>query len=145
MDLIEKLSKAGGFEDTLSYVSLPGLSHVHDVAGVPPKVYGANEGRQRGVTLQENPKMGRSSLIKVFDKLAAVGVRNILRLHVDDSQSPAHTDASIERAIQGRDYFAKESSGENRNESIDVELWYIKSLLFIPCLHCHISALTTGS
>ena len=100
------------------------LSHVQDKASTTSKAYSANESKQREGTPQENPMIGRSSLITVFDKLASVQVRNILRLHVDDRDTPAHTDAAIERAIRGRDYFSSENG---RKEAIGVELWYFSS------------------
>ena len=126
-ELIEKLS-ASGFEDTLSYVNIPVLAYIQDKASTSTQVtkpHGANERRQRdGGSQQENPCLGRSSLITVFDKLASVNVRNILRLHVEDRDLnvPAHTDAAIERAILGREIFG---SGNTREEAIKVELWYV--------------------
>jgi hypothetical protein len=123
VDLVEKLSKAGGFEDTLSYVNLPALSHISDKTGTPSaEPYNPNERRQRSAQEknQGNSKPGRSSLISVFDKLAEKNVSNILRLHVDDFDTPAHSDAAIERAIRGRDSFSIES---RRNGAIDIETW----------------------
>lgn len=123
VDLIEKLSKAGGFEDTLSYVNLPALSHISDKPGGSTKAYNPNEGRQRGShDSKDNPKLGRSSLVSVFDELAGKGVCNILRLHVEDLDVPAHTDAAIERAIRGRDSF---SLGSRRASAIEIETWYV--------------------
>ena len=124
VDLIGKLSKAGGFEDTLSYVYLPVLSSVYekaDASRFDGRRYGANERRQRGRTANENQATGRSALISVFDKLASVNVRTILRLHVDDRDNLSHSDAAIERAVRGRDFF---SLGHSRNEPIHVEHWY---------------------
>ncbi|KAM0520616.1 hypothetical protein ACHAPE_003013 [Trichoderma viride] len=123
VDLIEKLSKAGGSEDTLSYVNLPTLMTTHEKAAVSVsehKVYSSNEKRPRGGAHQENPKIGRSTLISVFDKLASVGIRHILRLHVDDREGVPHTDAAIERAIRGADSF---SLGKTREKAIKVESW----------------------
>ncbi|OAG40477.1 hypothetical protein AYO21_05377 [Fonsecaea monophora] len=116
-DLIEKLS-ASKFEDTLSYVNIPALSHVQDKASTP---------KQDGGSQQENPCLGHSSLVSVFDKLVSVDVRNILRLHVEDRDPdvPAHTDAAIERAILGQEFFG---SGNTRKEAIKVELWDWKKI-----------------
>lgn len=125
VDLIEKLSKAGGFEDTLSYVNLPRLSTIHEKASASKsdsRTYNSNEKRQRGGAYQENPKLGRSALISVFDKLVSVNISHILRLQVDDREGLPHTDAAIERAIRGRDSF---SLGNARKEAIKVESWYV--------------------
>lgn len=129
-DLIEKLSRAGGFEDALSYVNLPFLNHISDNSSASTKPYNSNEGRQR-ITQdgpQENPKIGRTSLVSVFDKLAEKGISHILRLMVDDMETPSHTDGAIERAIRGRDSF---SLGTRRNTAIEIETWYV-SLLDTP-------------
>ena len=123
INLIESLASGGGFEDTLSYVSLPVLSSYYDKpnpSSSENKSYGANEGRQRGVELQGGQTIGRSALIRVFDKLASLKIRNILRLHVDDRDGIPHTDAAIERAIRGRDRFGLENG---RSDAIHVETW----------------------
>ncbi|KAL9473840.1 hypothetical protein ACSS6W_008220 [Trichoderma asperelloides] len=123
VDLIEKLSNAGGFEDTLSYVNLPILMTIHEKASGSKsdnRGYNSNEKRQRGGAHQENPKLGRSALISVFDKLVSVNIRHILRLHVDDREGLPHTDAAIERAIRGLDSF---SLGNTRREAIKIESW----------------------
>lgn len=127
VELIDRLWKAGGFENTLSYVNLPILSTIHEKSSASKadkldgRGYNSNEKRQRRGASQENPTLGRSALISVFDKLVSVNVRKILRLHVDDRGTLPHTDAAIERAIRGRDSF---SLGHTRNESIEVEHWY---------------------
>ncbi|KAL6790254.1 hypothetical protein GGI42DRAFT_218651 [Trichoderma sp. SZMC 28013] len=123
VDLIEKLSKAGGFEDTLSYVNLPILTTIHEKSSASKsdnRGYSSNEKRQRGGAHQENPKLGRSALISVFDKLVSVNIRHILRLQVDDREGLPHTDAAIERAIRGQDSF---SLGNTRKEEIKIESW----------------------
>ncbi|KAL7928909.1 hypothetical protein V8C35DRAFT_316826 [Trichoderma chlorosporum] len=122
VDLIEKLSKAGGFEDTLSYVNLPILSTIHrkTTAKSEQKTYNSNEKRQRGGGQQENPNLGRNALISVFDTLVSAKVRRILRLQVEDRDSLPHTDASIERAIRGKDSL---SLGDDRDEAIKIEYW----------------------
>ncbi|KAL6695387.1 hypothetical protein J3F84DRAFT_408366 [Trichoderma pleuroticola] len=123
VDLIEKLSKAGGFEDTLSYVNLPILTTIHEKSSASKsdnRGYSSNEKRQRGGAHQENPKLGRSALISVFDKLVSVNIRHILRLQVDDREGLPHTDAAIERAIRGQDSFGL---GNTRKEEIKIESW----------------------
>jgi hypothetical protein len=116
IDLIEKLSNAGGFEDTLAYVNLPTLS-------IPPDESGRRSAHSKEDTRQQRgDALGRNALVKVFDKLAAVNVRRILRLHVDDADEVPHTDAAIERAIRGCDSC---SPGEAKRQAIVVELWYV--------------------
>ena len=116
------------FEDTLSYVNIPVLNHIQDKVSTfnqETKPHGANEGRQRDRgSQQENPCLGRRSLIDVFDKLRSMNVRNILRLHVEerDPGVPAHAGAAIERAIRGQERLKKVECG---NEAIKVELWYV--------------------
>lgn len=129
VDLIEKLSKAGGFEDTLSYVNLPILTTIHEKSSASKsdnRGYSSNEKRQRGGAHQENPKLGRSALISVFDKLVSVNIRHILRLQVDDREGLPHTDAAIERAIRGQDSFGL---GNTRKEEIKIESWYVNIAL----------------
>lgn len=140
VDLIEKLSNAGGFEDTLSYVDLPILMTIHEKASGSKsdnRGYNSNEKRQRGGAHQENPKLGRSALIIVFDKLVSVNIRHIPRLHVDDREGLPHTDAAIERAIRGLNSF---SLGNTRREAIKIEPWYVLYLSAIPAIPICFSA-----
>ncbi|KAI8960596.1 hypothetical protein F5Y11DRAFT_329178 [Daldinia sp. FL1419] len=113
----------GGFNDTLAYVYLPIVLHIQEGTDSSPKSIGKsypmNQGLARKSNTTENPYMGRSSLIEVFDKLYTAGVRNILRLHVEDSDSPSHTDAAIEKALQGRDSL----EGNLKSRPILVETW----------------------
>ncbi|KAJ8119714.1 hypothetical protein ONZ43_g3397 [Nemania bipapillata] len=124
VSLIEKLSRAGGFEDTLSHVKLPSLDYLTDSLNTSTSnSYISNERRSRDSydKAQAVPQEeGRRSLIPVFDMLAKNNIRTILRLHVDDLASPAHTDAAIERAIRGRDAF---SLTDQRPSEIHIETW----------------------
>lgn len=114
----------GGFQDTLGYVCIPGLEQAAPGKSPGSKAYGTNR------RVLENPKMGRSNLVGVFDKLSSCGVTRILRLQVDDLEGPSHTDSAIEMALWGRESFASEhqtqASLQPRNSahpSILVETW----------------------
>lgn len=72
--------------------------------------------------LPENPEIGRTELVKVFNKLRELEVKSILRLYVEDRQSPSHSDAAIEKALQGRESTA-EGSGVTSSRPIAVETW----------------------
>lgn len=120
------LEKPGGFEDTLSYVKLPVLSYTaaSSTGGSDSTtaIYAANKTRQRDND-QEEKLMGRNSVVAVLDKLAQVGVRTILQLHVEeDSKTPPHTDAAIERAVRGQDSLIPTNKREK--DGIAVETWY---------------------
>jgi hypothetical protein len=125
--LINMLAAPGGFEDTLSYVSLPVLSYTSDLttnSGLISKTYGANQGRQRDTDGHEEKTIGRNSVVVVFDKLAEIGVRHVLKLIVaEDVKSPPHTDAAIERAVTGRDPSAPHKM--RQEGGIDIEIWYV--------------------
>jgi hypothetical protein len=137
VNLIEKLSRAGGFEDTLSYVNLPFLNHLTDSSNSPiSKSYTSNERRSRlsdDKAQPVRPDGGRSSLISVFDKLSANKVHTILRLHVNDLNPPAHTDAAIERAIRGQDTF---SLTVPRPLAINIETWCVVPIKSSSKLAC---------
>lgn len=119
------LDKPGGFEDTLSYVSLPVLSYSSD--SIPgsnsnAKSYDSNERRRRDTSGNEDKLMGRNSAVAVFDRLADAGVRSILSLTVEeDPKSPPHTDGSIERAVRGEDSLSPDN--KRQGPSIAVEAW----------------------
>ncbi|KAL5003235.1 hypothetical protein BDV10DRAFT_201119 [Aspergillus recurvatus] len=118
--LIEKVSRAGGFEDTLSYVRIPQLASEAQNGPKGHKQNVANDKRllNRGPT--DRQLKGRDTLIKVFDKLVEVNVRKILRLEVEDNADEwAHTDTAIEQAIRG---YTPYSSGERR-ESLEIAEW----------------------
>lgn len=126
--LINMLSQPGGFEDTLSYVYIPRLNQDEgkmadqDSTSKPPV---ANQGRQRTSKPDESLSKGRDSLVEVFDTLARVGVRNILHLQVDDMYENGlyHSDAAIERSIQGVDNPYLYTDVKRAEGSIDIETW----------------------
>lgn len=113
----------GGFGETLAYVYLPIVSHtpqIETVDSTKPKMYGSNEGKLRQKKpKKENPSQGRTALVSVFTKLYDEGVRNILRLHVEDREPPHHTDVAIETALRGSDSI----SGVTARDAISVETW----------------------
>ncbi|ROV88757.1 hypothetical protein VMCG_10053 [Cytospora schulzeri] len=122
--LIRMLASPGGFEDTLSYVCVPALSHIpEDIArsGPTSQTYTANQGRQRESDSQDEKPKGRDSAVICFDELARAGVRNILHLVVEDMKSPPHTDAAIERAIRGED--SRVPKNRRREDGFEVEIW----------------------
>lgn len=127
-DLILMLAAPGGFEDTLSYVKLPVLDYTPEIIAPSSRLhlstYGANQSRHRGTDAQEENPLGRSSAVAIFDKLAQVGVRHVLRVVVEeDMRSSPHTDASIERAISGQDSMV--SNNRRTEPGIDIEVWYV--------------------
>lgn len=135
--LIRKLTHAGGFEDTLSYVRIPQLS---EPDGLPEPVIRANLANEsRGSHSASDSKKAlvrRDPLISVFDELAVAGVRRILRLQVEDNSDVlAHSDTAIERAIKGPDSRDEPASTSTRTEPLNIETWY-----FSPS---HVSIWTT--
>lgn len=120
------LANPGRFEDTLSYVSLPVLTYTSDnsenSSSATSRSYDANQRRQRGNGEQEKNTTGRNSVVAVLDKLAESGVRKIIRLSVEeDSDSPPHTDAAIERAVRGVDSLVPDN--KRNDPQIAVEIW----------------------
>lgn len=119
--LIKQVSQVGGFEDTLSYVRIPPLAS--ETQSIPQKQRQnvANEKRPlKSGSVGEDPK-GRNTLFEVFDALVEVGVRKILRLHVEDNVDEwAHTDSAIERAIKGS---YRLSTERPRSDALEVEEW----------------------
>ncbi|OJJ43666.1 hypothetical protein ASPZODRAFT_154494 [Penicilliopsis zonata CBS 506.65] len=106
--LIRRLGKAGGFEDTLSYVKIPLLSEPYWLPEQMIKANGANAANdkrpRKSTPGQDKSLLGRNALVAIFDELAAANVRTILRLQVEDNGDElAHSDTAIERAIKGRD------------------------------------------
>lgn len=124
--LIDRMS-IGGFGDTLAYVYLPIVQHSQDseLSTAKPankKSYTMNKSVARqnnALAAAENPKVGRTSLVRVFDKLYEAGVKRILRLQVDDWESLSHTDAALEMAVHGSDRLP---TGAGRGE-ISIETW----------------------
>lgn len=115
-----KLSKAGGFDSTLASVNLPTISQapIEDVK--QKKSYSMNQKRTRDI-VRENPTMGRTGLVAVFNKLFECKVRRILLLQVEDRDKPPHTDAAIEEALRGRQSVIKRSV--KCRDAISVEVW----------------------
>ena len=130
-DLISRLS-VGGFDDVLSYVRIPTIKMTSPTQPIPKKEIRSYVKRAGGTkqepSLEENPTPGRQSLVSVFDKLYEAGVRRIIRLHVEDMDTPHHTDTAIERAIAGRDYFGLETPRRETGGRIAVETWYVRLL-----------------
>ncbi|RSM00406.1 hypothetical protein CEP52_009156 [Fusarium oligoseptatum] len=120
IDLAGRMN-VGGFCDTLSYVYIPTVQHTsrgsEPAAKAGRKSYSSTTADQG---LRENPRIGRNALVSVFDTLYQAGVRNILRLHVEDREQPSHTDTAIEKALQGRESMTEIS--EDRGQ-INVETW----------------------
>ncbi|BCR98003.1 uncharacterized protein AKAW2_31322A [Aspergillus luchuensis] len=125
VQLIKKLTRAGGFEDTLSYVRIPQVSEPDGLPEAATISNTANE--KRGIHSASGPKkalMGRISLISVFDELALAGVRHIVRLQVEDNGDVmAHSDAAIERAITGSDHRGESTSFGTRTGALNIETW----------------------
>ncbi|KAJ2902817.1 hypothetical protein MKZ38_000098 [Zalerion maritima] len=117
---IQRLAVVSKFDDTLSYVSIPSFPFVPVKETPAPKRYTANQSSRRENAAK--PPKGRQSLVPMFDKLHSLGVKKILRLQVDDTEYPAHTDEAIEKALTGsvRDPLA----GDNPiRRLIDIEAW----------------------
>ncbi|KAK7422549.1 hypothetical protein QQX98_001572 [Neonectria punicea] len=124
IELLDRMA-VGGFAETLAYVYLPTVLRVEPRSQSRKKSYGSNQGMADQKSKQENAHPGRDVLVEVFDKLRQLGVRNILRLYVEDREAPSHTDAAIERALRGRESMAP--VGECRtNRPISVETWLRK-------------------
>ncbi|KAK3987707.1 intracellular serine protease [Cladorrhinum sp. PSN332] len=80
------------FEDALQYVAIPAI-----------KIEGAKEGRNRKQIMRDRPcadASGRQDLVQVFSGLRTKGVTTILKVVVDDSISPPHTDEAIEDSLR---------------------------------------------
>ncbi|EGU74738.1 hypothetical protein FOXB_14754 [Fusarium oxysporum f. sp. conglutinans Fo5176] len=123
IELIKALSDAGGFDDTLSYVSLPYFTDCHDKDQARKdtrRAPGANESRPRTGIAKEGSSTSCDKLVELFDTLVSAGVRRIIRLEVEERADCPHEDAAIERSIRGNDYF---SLLKSRPESIVVEYW----------------------
>jgi hypothetical protein len=123
-DLVTMLANPGGFEDTLSYVSLPVLSYTKDMtssSSQSSRNYDANERRQRSMSGYDDKTTGRNSAVAVLDKLAESGVRKVIRLIVEEDSKSPHTDAAIERAIRGEDSMQREHG--RKHPGIAVEVW----------------------
>ncbi|KAL7942118.1 hypothetical protein V8C42DRAFT_332619 [Trichoderma barbatum] len=92
-NLLSKLK----FEDILQYVAIPRLN-------VEVNINAANSKRSRGAG--RSPKQdgdGRRDLCYIFDRLRKKGVKTILKVIIDDSMTPAHSDEAIEDALKFMD------------------------------------------
>ncbi|PYI33496.1 hypothetical protein BP00DRAFT_117362 [Aspergillus indologenus CBS 114.80] len=81
------------FEDTLQYVALPHLELTKKVQSVDSRF-----ARVRSLLPDGE---GRRDMVFMFDFLRKKGVSRILRVIVDDTTSPAHSDEAIEQALGG--------------------------------------------
>ncbi|KAF4537794.1 Intracellular serine protease [Lasiodiplodia theobromae] len=121
-DLLQRMSD-GGFGTTLAYVNLPTVRFnpprrsSAELSGLPRRKVKPKTNQK---SLPENPGVGRTELVQVFKKLYDLNVRSILRLSVEDRQSPSHTDAAIEEALQGRESI---TDGAGSSRPIAVEKW----------------------
>ncbi|KAI8675461.1 Peptidase-S8 domain-containing protein [Fusarium keratoplasticum] len=94
---LENLLSKLKFEDILQYVAIPKLS-----------VQANRAGERSGSRRSAKPDgAGRRDLCYVFDRLRKKGVKTILKVFIDDSSMPAHSDEAIEDALK----------------SMDVEVW----------------------
>ncbi|KAI0407365.1 hypothetical protein F4802DRAFT_19209 [Xylaria palmicola] len=116
LELLDRM-KAGGFGATLSYVSIPAIRH----APTSP-LQTENFDLPDQSAPPENPRLGRTDLIGVFDKLRELKVTYIWRLDVEDRVRPSHTDAAIERAIQGKDSTMKQEAATNPETTMKQDL-----------------------
>ncbi|GLA25224.1 hypothetical protein AnigIFM63326_001841 [Aspergillus niger] len=125
VQLIQKLARAGGFEDTLSYVKIPQLSEPYWLPEPASKANTTNDKRgPNGVGSQRKATVGRNALVSVFDELAATGVQRILRLQVEDhGHELAHSDTAIERAIRGWNYHGESDPFGTRTRALKIETW----------------------
>lgn len=84
------------FEDALQYVAIPAI-----------KIESASEGptgtKQSIRDRLANDGTGRRDLVQVFDGLRRKGVKTILKVVVDDTLVPPHTDEAIEEALRNMD------------------------------------------
>lgn len=83
------------FEDALQYVAIPNIK-------IEAPAEGASTRRaHKSRPLDEGS--GRRDLVQVFDGLRRKGVRTILKVVVDDSLDPPHTDEAIQESLRNLD------------------------------------------
>ncbi|KAI2934560.1 hypothetical protein CBS63078_1110 [Aspergillus niger] len=125
VQLFQKLARAGGFDDTLSYVKIPQLSEPYWLPEPASKANTTNDKRgPNGVGSQQKATVGRNALVSVFDELAATGVQRILRLQVEDhGHELAHSDTAIERAIRGWNYRGESDPFAMANMILRINPW----------------------
>ncbi|KAK0645718.1 hypothetical protein B0T16DRAFT_327967 [Cercophora newfieldiana] len=84
------------FSDILQYVGIPKV--IIDLTSVT----GPNTSRTRG---NGRPSKfegdGRADFVYVFDHLRAKGVNTVLKVIVDDTHNPSHSEDAIEKALKG--------------------------------------------
>ncbi|KAH8131127.1 hypothetical protein FP744_10007985 [Trichoderma asperellum] len=94
---LENLLSKLKFEDILQYVAIPKLS-------VEVNVNTANSKRARGSgRSSKQDGDGRRDLCYIFDRLRKKGVKTVLKVIIDDSTMPAHSDEAIEDALKFMD------------------------------------------
>lgn len=94
---LENLLSKLKFEDILQYVAIPKLS-------VEVNVNAANSKRARGSgRSSKQDGDGRRDLCYIFDRLRKKGVKTVLKVIIDDSTMPAHSDEAIEDALKFMD------------------------------------------
>ncbi|KAF4345848.1 intracellular serine protease [Fusarium beomiforme] len=84
---LKNLTRKIAFEYTLQYVCIPKIT-----VESPPS-------RQK-LTVSRPDGAGRRDLVHIFDKLREKHVETILRVIVDDSAYPSHSDEAIEKALK---------------------------------------------
>ncbi|KAK1147923.1 hypothetical protein N8T08_000439 [Aspergillus melleus] len=134
-ELVDRLA-IGGFDKTLSYVHIPILVNedAEETPPMGPKRYTSRHTTSSTTAVPRNPRLGRRSLVSVFDKLYYAGVRQILYLDVEDKAAP-HTDEAIERALAGYDWLGPTKS--SRGERITVETWNWRKIDLSIDVICH--------
>lgn len=94
---LENLLSKLKFEDILQYVAIPRIS-------VESNVNTANSKRVRGSgRSSKQDGDGRRDLCYIFDRLRKKGVKTVLKVIIDDSTMPAHSDEAIEDALKFMD------------------------------------------
>ncbi|KAH6609619.1 intracellular serine protease [Trichoderma cornu-damae] len=115
---LENLLSKLKFEDILQYVAIPRLN-------VEVNMNAANSKRTRG--LGRPPKQdgdGKRDLCYIFDRLRKKGVKTILKVIIDDSAMPAHSDEAIEDALK----------------FMDVEIWDWKRIDLCSEVVCRVAS-----
>ncbi|KAF9763811.1 hypothetical protein IL306_002980 [Fusarium sp. DS 682] len=90
---LENLTGKIGFEDTLQYVCIPKITVEEPSSKEKTRVPRPTKPLSDGA--------GRSDLVHIFGKLREKHVETILRVIVDDSEYPSHSDEAIEKALKG--------------------------------------------
>ncbi|KAF4954941.1 hypothetical protein FSARC_11970, partial [Fusarium sarcochroum] len=90
---LENLLSKLKFEDTLQYVCIPKIS-------VQISRPTERNGASRRSAKAKPDGTGKRDLCYIFDRLRKKGVKTILRVFIDDSDSPSHSDEAIEDALK---------------------------------------------